>query len=290
MREAGSSITFVVDGGFRQVFSLECDSIYGQSEGLYCFSRNGLWGWCDETGRVVIEPISHMASEFSDGYAVITRYNQRKSSEEYALINARGEMMIEFGRYELIHGFEDGYAIIRAEDHSYPENPNGNGWIIPWHKYIIVDAQLNTCCEFYGNSHNLNRSGRFVYFENSDSVMIDAAGNEIHRMESIGELNHGYRRFRENGLYGFMDEAGKILLPARFADAGDFGANGLCLVRETAGSEWKCINIAGETQFSVNCSYAGNFHDDEYAVLDYEWYINEKGEISAPFSTDEMWF
>lgn len=284
MREKGSEITFVLDEGFRQLFSLECDTIYSVREGLCCFRKGDLWGFCDLEGNVIVEPVSSMATEFVDGYAVVTRYSDRRG-EEQGLINARGELVVEFGKYAMIYGFKDGYCVIRTEDHSFPDEDEYGSFTRPWHDYIIVDTGLRTCTSFSGNAHD-NRSGDlFVYFDREDSVMIDARGNEILRAESFGTWSNGYCRFKQNGLCGFLDEEGRIVLPAKYQDAGDFGDNGLAAVKDEDG--WKFIDVRGETafEFETRGSYPGAFIDG-YAAVDYEWYINEKGEKVAPMHVE----
>ena len=52
-------------------------------------------------------------------------------------------------------------------------------------------------------------------------------------------------------------------------------------------SEPYCV---ADVAFTVGANYAGDFGNDEYAVVDDEWYINEQGEYCAPFNMDDVWF
>lgn len=287
LREKGSGITFVLDESFREVFSLECDRIAHASDGLCMFSRDGLWGFCDLQGNVVAEAAFNSVNPFCDGYAVVNRYTDR-DGEQHGLINKQGKLVIPFGKYENIYGFKDGYCIIRTEDHSYPDSDDIGSFIRPWHDYIIVDTDLKTCAKFTGNAHDIRINDLFVYFDKDDDVLIDAQGNELMRSENIGWWYNGYCHFKENGLYGFMDENGKVVIPPQYKDAGDFGDNGLVAVQDEEG--WKYVNAQGETAFTFehNGGYPGTFMDG-YVSLDYEWYLNEKGERVAPVDQD-VWF
>ena len=119
--------------------------------------------------------------------------------------------------------------------------------------------------------------------------MIDAHGRTVARGEAIGESINGFRRYQENGLCGYMDAACSVVIPAVYADGGDFGKNGLCPVQDAQTGRWNYINAAGDTVFSVDCEFAGSFGNDEYTVLDYDRWINERGEVIAPFVMDDAW-
>lgn len=292
MREKGGKVVFVVDESFRQVFSLECDEIYSQSEGLFSFSRDGLWGACDQAGSVVVQPISAQSLTFADGYAVITAYNQRSGEDEYGLIDAMGNTVIELGVYPNIYGFENGYCIIRTEDRSYP---TASGVLRPYHLYRVVDTQLNLLCEFTGNCHD-NRSGELIlYFDRDGEFIIDIHGNVVFKAEHIGAWSCGFSRYMEDELYGYLDENANIILTAQYAEAGQFAENGLAPVRLSGSETWLYINTRGETVLAGSWQSAGDFSRDGLAVVtdaDGEWYINEKGERIAPYIIDEndMWF
>lgn len=287
LREKGSEITFVLDADFREVFSLECDGISFGSDGMCAFSKDALWGFCDLLGNVVAEAAFNSVSPFCDGYAVVNRHTDR-DGEQRGLINKQGEMVIPFGKYENIYGFRDGYCIIRTEDHSYPDSDKIGSFIRPWHDYVIVDTDLKTCAKFTGNAHDNRHNGLFVYYAKDDDVLIDAQGNEILRSADIGRWTNGYCYFSENGLYGFLDEEGNKVIPARYKDTGDFGDNGLVAVQDEEG--WKYVNAQGETAFTFdhNGGYPGTFADG-YVSINYEWYVNEKGEKVAPMEVDG-WF
>lgn len=286
LREKGSEITFVLDETFQEVFSLKCDRMAHANEGMCMFNRDGLWGFCDLQGNVVAEAEFNSVSPFCDGYAVVNRHTDR-DGELCGLINKQGELVIPFGKYENIYGFKDGYCIIRTEDHSYPDSDEIGSFIRPWHDYIIVDTDLKTCAEFTGNAHDIRINDLFVYFDKDDDVLIDARGNELMRSENIGWWYNGYCYFSENGLYGFLDEHGNVAISPQYKKTGNFGDNGLVAVQDEEG--WKFVNAQGETAFAFECNgYPGTFADG-YVSLDYEWYVNEKGERVAPMDPD-VWF
>lgn len=288
MREAGSGITFVVDGDFRQVFSLVCDEIAFAGQNRFAYRKDGLWGLCDPEGQILAEPAFSMRFHFADGYAVVVRCNDQ-DGEEYGLLNRQGDLAIPFGRYELIYGFKDGYCIIRAGDHSYPDADEYGSFIRPWHDYIILDTDLNTCAQFTGNCHDQHVNNLFIYFDREEDVLIDAQGNELLRCENLGWWSNGYCRYQQNGLYGFLDERGSIAIPAQYKNVGDFSDNGLVAVQDEAG--WRFINAQGETAFTFEYSgtYPGSFYDG-YVSLDAEWYINEEGAVVGPLDQGVGWF
>jgi hypothetical protein len=64
---------------------------------------------------------------------------------------------------------------------------------------------------------------------------------------------------QENGKYGFIDEQGQMVIPARFDDAQNFAANGLALVQENG--KYGYINPKGEMVIPARFDGAMSFAD-----------------------------
>ncbi len=99
-------------------------TVYGPvgnfSEGLALVPVDGLWGYIDTTGTMVIQPQYSMAEAFSHGIAVVKKENK------FGVINAAGQAVVPV-EYDEITGFENGFARVRK----------GGEW-----GYINQDGQL----------------------------------------------------------------------------------------------------------------------------------------------------
>jgi hypothetical protein len=96
--------------------------------------------------------------------------------------------------------------------------------------------------------------------------------------------------FASNGLayvedfkHGYINEAGKIVIPPQFKDAETFEPNGLARVKQN--NKWGWINEAGEMVIPVQFEEANPFASNGLArVKQYDeyGYINEAGEMVIP--------
>lgn len=108
-------------------YSLEfmyADTVFDFYEGLAAFrTLNGLYGYVDTNGTVVIPPIYSYASPFSDGLAPV------KLGSKYGYINHAGEVVVDF-QYDDAYIFSDGMGMVR-EDRSYGYVDTTGALVIP---------------------------------------------------------------------------------------------------------------------------------------------------------------
>ena len=100
-------------------------AIYEEWDTLFRFEQDGLWGFKDEYGNVVIEPKFNGASHFSEGLASI-----RGVPGDY---NARGfiDTMGELAIYQpevitVVNGFREGFSIIIERSWDFRSGDVGN--------------------------------------------------------------------------------------------------------------------------------------------------------------------
>lgn len=67
----------------------------------------------------------------------------------------------------------------------------------------------------------------------------------------------------ENDLYGYIDEQGKYLIEPAYTDASNF-QYGIAVVEFEDGN-WGTIDEAGKVLFKKDFSYIGDFTEDHYA-------------------------
>jgi hypothetical protein len=248
-------------------------------------------GYIDHSGQFVIKPQQEFSCrDFSEGYAQVDIYDERIGeslagyvtrdgrasggslradpfSEGWALsvgadgssqyISSRGESAITLNRGWVPNSFVDYYS---------PSGPFSEGLA----EVCGMNSSWDFCRRFgFVNTHGkiafmlpegvrvegIFKNGRaLILQEKTENVKVELADGEVITMRT------------EVSAYGYVNRAGKVMIPARFSDARDF-SEGLAAVstgkpqpadrRDIAGSaadsffdgkeeaSWSCINPAG---------------------------------------------
>ena len=102
---------------------------------LYPFEENGLWGYMDESGDVIIQPQFRMARSFSEGLAFVTIGEH--TIEQRGYIDVTGEIVIPRPMIGYWDGeFSDGFAHVIERAYERNENRRAIGPLGP---YIFID-------------------------------------------------------------------------------------------------------------------------------------------------------
>ena len=93
-------------------------------------------------------------------------------------------------------------------------------------------------------------------------------------------------RSTSNGTWGYVDRAGKLIIPAQFAEARGF-SDGLAAVKVE--SSWGYIDRAGKLVIAAQFSEARNFANGLAAVkIKDTWgYIDRSGKVAIPAQFSE---
>lgn len=151
------------------------------SEGMLAVEKGGKWGYIDVAGKLVIPTIYERADDFSDGWAVVQK--KGKGDNNYMVyINKAGKEMPGIKADHLnASDFAEGFAFYRK-----PYLSDGGG----------------------------------------DIVYINSAGKTIFKSESTDFFKHGSFRNglaavpNKNGLYGYINTKGQLVIPYQFAAPG----------------------------------------------------------------------
>lgn len=109
-------------------------------------------------------------------------------------------------------------------------------------------------------------------------------------LSSIVIAQENYRplfRIYENGLYGFIDSTGQVIIPPKYRSAGEF-SEGLAPVRENG--YYGYIDESGKYVITPQYDYAEPF-DNEYAIVfidSYPNYIDKKGLLLTHFKCSQI--
>jgi len=223
------------------------DSDKERSEDLYPASSStidGKWGYIDNTGKFIIEPTFLSAQNFQgNGLALVG------TDKGFGLIDKSGKYIVE-PVYDYISGFSEGFAIAYSGPSSYKVlNEKGHvifeidsGYIYNFSDglaaFTRTDSSGNMLYGFIDTQGNVVIEPRYLYvnpfkdgkalvqLEQEKYALINKKGEVINTFNyySVGNLSEGLMSFRDgiDGKFGYIDEAGKVVIKPQFLEAGEF--------------------------------------------------------------------
>ena len=270
------------------------------SKVFFPFLKNGLYGFIDEDGKIMIEAQYEVAEPFAEGLSLVMK------DGALGFLNKAGDLIIPFN-YEDGEPYENGLAIVSKDD-KYGMIDRTENAVIPL-KYELVgrfshDLALvanETSYGFVDKKAKLVIPMELDYandFENGFALielddkkgMINTSGRQVieTKYEYLENFNeYGLARAKNDSAYGLIDMSGAEVLPFEYDRIGEFGDN-LALVAK--GDKYGYVNSEGEIvipleyDFNTEAMVWGVFESgyakfkegDKYGIL------NTKGEDVYP--------
>ena len=180
-------------------------------DGLAAVEENGKWGYIDKTGREVATPQYGQASDFSEGYGVVSvdlfgdgiHYRQ-------GFLNAKGQI-VGHPTFLSANCFRDHHAAVQHKDRTWQ---------------VLTDAFTAVSERLPYESVGAFQEG-FARVKSGDGYgFIDTAGKLCiapKHYEAIGEgFSEGLCPVKENGRWGYINTRGEQVIPCKFTLAGPF--------------------------------------------------------------------
>lgn len=235
---------------------------------LYTFKENGLYGFIDENGKVIVPPKYSFAENFSEGFA-----GAFKEDDRYVYVNAEGREVIQ--RDSCGKKFHDGYALAWFDDEGF---------------WGFIDEKGNTVIEpQFDEEYTAGfREGLVDVCKNEKWGYIDKKGQVVIPFEYdwTYPFSEGFAIVKQKRKKFFIDRNGEKLKTVKCIivepAAGGF-REGLAVVK--FGKEYGFINTNGEQAFEQLFESASGFRDGLSAVRkDGKFgFIDTKGEyVIAP--------
>lgn len=155
---------------------------------------NGKYGYVDEEGSEVVQPIYDAASPFQEGLAVVG-VSKEGAGFLYGVIDKSGKEIV-IPQYSEIGGFQNGLASFTAKDN----------------KVGFLDSQGNVAIKAeyernYNNHYYVFREGLAAVRQSlSEEGFIDTKGNIIIPMQfdMVGEFSEGVAAVHKGGKSGYI--------------------------------------------------------------------------------------
>ena len=264
-------------------------------DGLVPYKDGDYYGYLDKNGNVAVNAQFNSASDFSEGFAVISVKNGDETT--YGFIDKQGNYLVN-PQFEKAFSFWDGTAIVQSGDYYGVIGADG--------KYII-NPQYKDNLYYCGN-------GLFLVPQTGDSesgILVDITGKEVSPTKFSLSNSHlaicREKTFRKmifgedfslvpmktvNGKWGYIDNTGNLAIAPQY-DAADSFNEGLAAIK--INDKYGYINKKGETVINPQFDKAASFSNGLAAVgMNNEkkgaalyGYINQEGKytINTQFSS-----
>ena len=198
-------------------------------------------GYIDKTGRLIIPFKFDGADNFSEGLAAV------RIKEKTGYIDATGKFVIS---PPSLSGFpfSDGMALVVIrefeKDHLHMHKL---GYINRSGKLVIQRKEAWDSKSLHIFYKELFFSEGLVSVEQNGKVgFIDKAGRQVipPRYENAEPFSEGLAAVMIKGQYGYIDRSGKMVIPPQFEDAGPF-SEGLAIISFN-GDQWSYIDKSGK--------------------------------------------
>ena len=213
---------------------------------------NGKYGYINETGRMVIDPVFDQGNPFRDDRALV------RAKQRFGYINPDGVVVIDTIFDEALSFTE------RCAEVSYQGS-----------RYLI-DTEGDILSELAYDSH---------YSISEGLLCVNLGGRNVEIEE------HGFKQLvTEGGRWGYVDRHGSLVLSPKYLHAMPF-SDGLAhvVIEEPGGQHQSCyIDHAGGVRFAAPYDHCGQFREG-FAVVEYdgkEGYINCLGVLTIGTGLD----
>lgn len=219
-------------------------------------TQNGAYGVINGAGDIIVDTIYASIGEFSEGYAVLSRWVQKNTGddliEETGVIDVRGKQIIPFGKYDDIYPFVNGYAKVYFNDKKYVKGVvDTTGTLV----FTMPDSDWSFD---YGDA-SFSDGQAIIAMEKGPygtyPGVIDLQGNIITSNEAWEDITtyqngRAFARDTERNFY-LLDRSGRVLNEQPFTDIHhkyyfhqrQFFDNGMEVVKTDKG--WVAIDTTG---------------------------------------------
>jgi hypothetical protein len=272
---------------------------------LYPVERNGLYGYINGSGQVIIKPRFDEARTFSEGLAAVL------VGDKWGYIDETGKFAIK-PRYFSAGPFKEGLAAVGAYFASGPVDGRvGTYGYIDRVGALVVKPQFGVAFSFVGGAARvqtseykngyIDRAGRILFLhdwlteEFSDGLALfkthgNMPGSKTGYLDKSGKVAisprydwgetfaEGVACVSQNGKAGFIDTKGDVAIDFRFQRCASF-SEGLAAVM--TGEGWGYIDKAGRFVIEPRFDEAKDFSDGLAAVRDgLVWgYVDKTGKL-----------
>lgn len=240
---------------------------------LFPAYKDGLAGYIDRSGRMVIQPQFGVARRFSEGLAAVARRplrNLRDTNRRYVfeVIDTTGKTVIP-GPFDAALFFCDGLAVVRQDGKCGYLKRSGDFLISPRFEYAGDFSEGLGIVRSEGKCGVIDKTGNFVLTP---------------QYAFIREYHDGLALFKpsESDKLGYLDRDGKVAIPPTFSNAYDFSEE---LAYAQSGGTGGYIDKTGKFVIPPRFTIGGPFRGGLAAINGpgFGYFIDRSGQIPKQF-------
>lgn len=195
---------------------LNSQHINGQKKELYPIVENGLWGYIDKSGKVIIKPRFRSAGEFAEGFAPV------RLNGTYGYIDNSGGFVIQ-PKYDVAYSFDNGQAKVYID---------GKPFFIDYKGKIFFEHRYSEIYGFGENDFSIveTETKKFGLIDKKGQLLVDTTFKQIRDFSNglsvvIGQHHERYPDDDAEPILeiGVINSNGDYIVPfGKYEDISDF--------------------------------------------------------------------
>lgn len=219
------------------------------SEDLAAVELNGLWGFVDADGAMVVEPQFEQVRDFSDGLAAV------ELNDKWGFIDKSGTMVID-ADFDDTWGFSEGFAAVKLAERWGVINTDGS---------VVIRPQFDGVGLFQEGLAQVVVGDMFGYIDESGEIVIPVQFDKAWPFTSEGLA---VVDLEADGLelWSVVDQTGKVVLHSERDEweigglEGPLFSEGLVPI-EVGGSSFGFMDTTGAMVIMPRFNFVGGFHE-----------------------------
>ncbi|MBN8659109.1 MAG: WG repeat-containing protein [Candidatus Obscuribacter phosphatis] len=208
-------------------------------DGPLCSEIFGKWGFVDKSGTLVIPYRFASVADFSEGLAAF------QFEGRYGFIDKTGAVVIA-AKYKKHEAFSNGYA---RTDLGFIDKGGA----------LKFPADWSDITSFSENRCTWRKDGKYYLLDEKFRTVSEG-------FDRLGNVHEGLCYFQKDGLFGYIDQNGRVIVTPQYLEAGQF-CSGMALVKSKSGV-LQSIDKLGRVLATVDDAKAENISENIYAVSD----------------------
>jgi hypothetical protein len=242
------------------------DYVEAYSEGLAIAQKDGAVGFIDKAGKVVVPFMYEEAEAFKQGVAIVSRNGL------YGMIDRTNKERVPI-QYELVSPFSSGLALVA--------NEKGYGYV-DQAGHVVIPVELDYATDFERAYAVVEWKGKKGIINTLGKTVVPIEYDWIEPFDG-----NGICRAKKDNKYGLLDKNGSEVLPFIYDRIGTFYDSLAIIVQ---GDKYGYINRSGEEHIALKYDFVpevllwGNYVDGfaKYRLKDKLGVMDAEGESVFP--------
>ncbi len=240
------------------------ENLHKFSEKLAGVSVKGRWGFIDDDGKTVVEPLFHEVRPFHKGYASVKLVNK------WGIVDRKGRYVVN-PTYDDMGVFSEDLVAVKVD---------GKWGYINVKDKMVIQPQFSEALQFSSGLAAVRIGSNWGFIDSDGRFAINP------RFAGAGTFAEDQAPVQIGAVWGFIDKKGNQTIKPQFQSALSF-SDGRAAVQED--TLWGFVNSDGNFETNPQYDSVLSYSEGLAAVQkDGKWgYINRKGKVALPFQYTE---